>query len=118
MCASQAQASLQQLFQLVPVTWTLVQHVQSKSGNQSPAAQGPNVMDLTGDEPAEHAEHDSLLWLSLVLEWGPLCVAASVMCWAEAIQKVLDSCHHNCGISNALMRITSPSLGCVLHVGL
>ena len=61
----------------------------SKTGSAGHMAQAADVLDLTEDEPAGHAEQAlSLLWLSTALEWGPLCSPASIMCWAEAMQKV------------------------------
>ena len=87
----QAQPSLQELFQLLPVTWSLLQHTKASS-SQDRQIQTGDFLDLTEDDPEhdEHAEETSnLLWLSTALEWGPLCTAASVMYWAEAIQKVL-----------------------------
>ena len=62
------------------------------SKSQDRQIQTGDFLDLTEDDPEhdEHAEQSSnLLWLSTALEWGALCTTASVMYWAEAIQKVL-----------------------------
>ena len=89
-CALQAQPNLQHLFQLLPQLWKRLQA--SNTPQTSLAQHEDTVLDLTGNSPAaKHAQHarhahsDSnvdLLWMSMALEWGPLCGAASVMHWA------------------------------------
>ena len=91
----QAQPSLQRLFDLLPQLWKL--HMSCTSPDQP--HHEPGVPDLTGsDSDAKHPQHavaghskPELLWISTVLEWGPLCPQASVMHWAEALLQVSSS---------------------------
>ena len=91
----QAQTSLQRLFQLLPQLWKTLQQQQRL---HRPGGRGTDqdVLDLTGDDDsakraqrdeAQHAE-STLLWMSTALEWGPLCTAATVMHWADAMVQV------------------------------
>ncbi|KAL0045065.1 hypothetical protein WJX82_006977 [Trebouxia sp. C0006] len=95
---SVAQTILQRLFQLLPQLWKTLQQQQQNFPLRGRHA-NQDVLDLTGDDDsAKRAQHDeaqhaesSLLWMSTALEWGPLCTAATVMHWAEAMVQVLKS---------------------------